>query len=675
MRCTRLADRVETVLDVRIAQWRTAVAATLLLLAFAITAGCTQRVEATTVRPPCNPFEPSTRGNFVRWSRDGASIVFYRSDGLYRAAADGSTVRKVDTEVDTETSRYGWHAFDVSPDGERMVYGVCKSDERWGDADRFNWAQFELVRAEIDGAATKRLTRNPGFDNYPSWSPDGTRIAYVTRPYSAGSGGEGPRVLATMAVDGSGQRRIEIGGGTPESAAPQWSPDSQRLAVTAVPVRGGGRALYTVGADGSHPRALVRGVRSAPTWSPDGRWLAYARVNRGEMVLAAIRVDGTDERQLATIPDFSSWSWLRTVAWSPDGGHLLYSCGADLCVVATDGRPVGRTPLAMADGNIGAWSPDGSRFAVAGVGGIGPGGVVLYTMAPRDGELHILAAQGVVGTRTASVLLKGEREIDVHGVLAVGSGEVAAPANVTGCSGGGVVPAPVENPGLVADCQTLLVVRTILDPLGTLNWSADLPLAAWDGVTVAGTVPRVWGLDLADRELFGRIPAGLGRLTDLRTLNLSGTLLSGGIPPALDGLRQLRDLRLQWNYLGGPIPPRLGRLSQLRVLDLASSHVSGPIPRELGRLSQLRVLDLSGGQLTGLIPPELGALKHLETLNLRNNGLTGPIPVSLGEIDTLDDLSLGGNQLTGCLPTGFGRERPLKIDTEISKLPKCEPIT
>ena len=178
--------------------------------------------------------------------------------------------------------------------------------------------------------------------------------------------------------------------------APQWSPDSQRLAVT---VNTGaprvGRVyrspvVYTVGADGSDPRRLVSGVVSAPSWSPDGQWLAYARINRGDVILAAIRADGTDERQLASIAQVG-WTasniWVRTVAWSPDGAHLLYSCGPNLCVVKTDGRFVGRTPVTLLGDNMGAWSPDGTRIAVT---GLELGDQALYTMTPDGGQVCFL---------------------------------------------------------------------------------------------------------------------------------------------------------------------------------------------------------------------------------------------------------------------------------------------
>ncbi len=310
-------------------------------------------------QPLCDIYRAERRGNFIQWSRDGAFIVFDGLNGLYQAA-DGSAVRWIDTEPTPE-----WHAFDLSPDGRQLVYSSCPV--RYDTLRTYN-----LHRASIDGTRSERLVEGTARVLFASWSPDGTRIAHT-------AGG-----LTVMAVDGSTSRPIETGIGT-VAGAPQWSPDSQRLAVTgvgpgecpakAIPIEYR-EALYTVRADGSDLRRLVRRVASPPTWSPDGQWLAYARVYRNAVILAAIRADGTDERLITTIMEGAQSRgpnalpfWIRTVAWSPDGRHLMHTCGEfleHLCVVTADGRLVGRTPVALSGASMGAWSPDGTRIAVIG---------------------------------------------------------------------------------------------------------------------------------------------------------------------------------------------------------------------------------------------------------------------------------------------------------------------
>ena len=384
------------------------------------TAGAASREARVSRFPPppprCDPLVDQVRGNFVRWSRDGSSIVFYWVDGLYQAAADGSAVRRIDTEP-TE----GWHAFDVAPDGRQIVYSGCQIKEvPDGYGNAYPHLEYELVRANIGGGWPtfpwwpQKIAVNDYSGIFPSWSTDGTRIAFHS----------GDLGLIVKSVERSQLHDQEtVLSAKRMYGAPQWSPDSQRLAVT---VNTGaprvGRVyrspvVYTVGADGSDPRRLVSGVVSAPSWSPDGRWLAYARINRGDVILAVIRADGTDERQVTTIEgwrrtsgraDNPRRSWIRTLAWSPDGAHLLYSCGRHLCVVSTDGRPVGRTSVLMPGGSMGAWSPDGTRIAVA---GLGPGDPVLYTMAPDGGQRCSLAKVNTQYAPTRNVFVRLWRTI------------------------------------------------------------------------------------------------------------------------------------------------------------------------------------------------------------------------------------------------------------------------
>ena len=121
------------------------------------------------------------------------------------------------------------------------------------------------------------------------------------------------------------------------------------------------------------------------------------------------------------------------------------------------------------------------------------------------------------------------------------------------CADGGAV-ADATNTGLVADCDALLDARGVLETRPTLDWSADTPVAEWEGVTLGGTSERVTGLDLGGKDLDGTIPAELGSLTNLVHLGLSGNQLTGEIPGELGGLTNLQTLWLSGNQLTGCIP-------------------------------------------------------------------------------------------------------------------------
>ena len=72
------------------------------------------------------------------------------------------------------------------------------------------------------------------------------------------------------------------------------------------------------------------------------------------------------------------------------------------------------------------------------------------------------------------------------------------------------MPDPAGNPGLVADCKTLLAAKDQLVGDASLDWSADLPIWRWEGVTVGGRPRRVTELRLREKQLNGNVRPALG---------------------------------------------------------------------------------------------------------------------------------------------------------------------
>ena len=182
--------------------------------------------------------------------------------------------------------------------------------------------------------------------------------------------------------------------------------------------------------------------------------------------------------------------------------------------------------------------------------------------------------------------------------------------------------------GAEADRRVLEAVYDTTGGAGwkyTTNWKTAAALGEWHGVTTnAGG--RVTGLDLHDNGLTGRIPAGLGDLTQLEKLELHENALSGNIPPALGNLTRLKRLHLQKNALSGTIPATLGNLAELEYLSLNENALTGTIPDELGNLTHLQGLWAWGNALTGELPLSLTHLRRLETLRFHgNDGLCAPI--------------------------------------------------
>lgn len=84
--------------------------------------------------------------------------------------------------------------------------------------------------------------------------------------------------------------------------------------------------------------------------------------------------------------------------------------------------------------------------------------------------------------------------------------------------------------------------------------------------------------------------------TDLETLDLSDNRITGALPAEIGRLQRLRTLDVSGNAMTG-VPAEIGRLRDLEVLDLSDNRLTG-LPLELGDLTQLRVLDLSGNPVS-----------------------------------------------------------------------------
>jgi Tol biopolymer transport system component len=168
---------------------------------------------------------------------------------------------------------------------------------------------------------------------YPTWSADGSQIAFAGAPVSEVEG----RVYSDIYVvdaDGGEPRRIT----TTEVMIEQeleWSPDGRWIAYTDTNVRGPGivgggphgeRGVFVIASDGSEQRRLTREYDHSPTWSPDGQTIAftrhegYAPSDDGGVVssrsIRSISVDGTNERAILPAREHlvSNLSWSRASA-------------------------------------------------------------------------------------------------------------------------------------------------------------------------------------------------------------------------------------------------------------------------------------------------------------------------------------------------------------------------
>ena len=176
-----------------------------------------------------------------------------------------------------------------------------------------------------------------------------------------------------------------------------------------------------------------------------------------------------------------------------------------------------------------------------------------------------LSGIGAVYTGTVTPSGSGTVTVDVAADVVeddsgIGGNQAAAQFSVTAeyhCTSGVSVADPTTNTGLVADCYTLLAAQDELAGTATLDWSADVAMSTWVGVTTSGTPTRVTELRLGSLGMDGTLPSGLNTLVELIALDVSNNALSGRFPTELGSLSALTELQVQDNRLSGCVPEGL----------------------------------------------------------------------------------------------------------------------
>jgi WD40-like Beta Propeller Repeat len=261
------------------------------------------------------------------------------------------------------------------------------------------------------GAVDLTGARSTAAETQPKFSPDGNEIALVR---------DGQIVV--MAADGGGRTqltRTRTGNGDPT-----WSPDGRSIAF--VSLRDGSPNVFVMRADGTGVHQVTHDAtgKSELAWSPAGARIAFVRVpvGGGDREIYSVATDGTGLRDLSSDPA----AYDVDPAWSPDGTMLAYagpghphgSVGGDLWVMNADGS--GRRPLehernGYSDGAYPAWSPDGTTIA--------------FTANDGTGYYHVWSVPAAGGENTELVVnrVAGGNPVDQEVDWQAGPRHVAAP--------------------------------------------------------------------------------------------------------------------------------------------------------------------------------------------------------------------------------------------------------
>jgi serine/threonine-protein kinase len=263
-----------------------------------------------------------------------------------------------------------------SPDGERIAFR----------SERDGGGIFVMGRT---GEAVRRVTRE-GFS--PTWSPDGTHLAYaIERIELHPQNSEGRKGLWIVEIE-SGESR-EISG--EDMAMPSWSPNGHRIAVTRR-IRGEAAAqsdVWTVTPEGEEAVQVTQGVASDwnPAWSPDGRYLYFASNRSGSMNLWRVRINERSgeprgEPEPVTVPATS----LAHISVSGNGQRIVYSSvleTANIQQATMDpgtGMLVGE-PSWLTTGSRRWSSPDPSPDGAT---------VAFYSLTEPEGDLYVARSDG-----------------------------------------------------------------------------------------------------------------------------------------------------------------------------------------------------------------------------------------------------------------------------------------
>ncbi len=243
------------------------------------------------------------------FAKGGAKMAFSQAvngaQELYTMRPDGSAKTRLTNNADTDD----YPAF--SPDGTKIAFksnrGGDGVNQPSGDPDNEIW----VMKAAPESATNipVRLTNNDATDADPNWSPDGSKIVFASG--RADSDGD----IYIMNADGTGQKRLTTS--SSNDVTPEFSPNGRKIVFRSN--RDGDQEIYTMNIDGTGTQKLTNNavIDYTPNWSPDGTKIVFAKgstTSYRDHQIYTMNVNGSGTQKLTTdtLGDiYPAWQPLR----------------------------------------------------------------------------------------------------------------------------------------------------------------------------------------------------------------------------------------------------------------------------------------------------------------------------------------------------------------------------